>query len=94
MRRSWLAIPAAFVLAGCYHVTVDTGMAPSATVIEQPWALGFVYGLIAPPTVESKSTCPKGVAKVESQMSLVNGLVSMLTASIVTPMTIKVTCAM
>ena len=85
---------AVMVLAGCYHVTVETGLAPSPTVIEQPFALGFVYGLIPPPTVNTMARCPKGVAKVESQMSFLNGLVSGLTFAILTPWTIKVTCAL
>jgi hypothetical protein len=38
--------------------------------------------------------CPKGVAKVETQMSFVNGLVSSFTFGILTPMTITVTCAL
>lgn len=87
-------VGAVVVLGGCYHVTVETGLAPSPTVIEQPFAMGFVYGLIPPPTVNTMARCPKGVAKVETQMSFVNGLVSGLTGGILTPMTIKVTCAL
>jgi hypothetical protein len=83
------------VLAGCYHVTVDTGLAPSPTAtIDQPWALGFVYGLIPPPTVTTMQRCPKGVAKVETQMDFLNGLVSSVTFGILTPWHIKVTCAL
>jgi len=88
-------VGAVVVLAGCYHVTVETGLAPSPTAtIEQQWALGFVYGLIPPPTVNSMQRCPKGVAKVETQMSFLNGLVSGVTFGILTPWTIKVTCAL
>jgi hypothetical protein len=82
------------VIAGCYHVTVETGLAPSTTTIDQPFALGFVYGLVPPPTVNTMARCPKGVAKVESQMSFVNGLVSSFTFGILTPMHITVTCAL
>ena len=78
---------------GCYHTTVKTGSPLGTTTIEQPWALSFVYGLVPPPTVETASTCPSGVAQVESQQSFLNGLVGALTFGLFTPMSIKVTCA-
>ncbi|MEK7668638.1 MAG: hypothetical protein AAB409_08320 [Gemmatimonadota bacterium] len=87
-------VGAVVVLAGCYHVTVETGLAPATTTIDQPWALGFVYGLVPPPTVNTMARCPKGVAKVETQMDFLNGLVSFFTGGILTPWHIKVTCAL
>jgi len=94
VRSLMSVVGAVVVLAGCYHVTVETGLAPSPTIIDQPFALGFVYGLIPPPTVNTMARCPKGVAKVESQMSFLNGLVSAFTFSLLTPMHITVTCAL
>jgi len=49
--------------------------------------------LVPPSTVETQQKCPKGVSKVETQLSFPNMLVSFLTLSIYTPMDIKVTCA-
>jgi len=92
-RRLLAAASAAVVLSGCYNVTVDTGLPASTDTIEKPFALGFVYGLVPPPPVETASKCKNGVAKVESQQSFVNGVVSMLTFGILTPWNIKVTCA-
>jgi hypothetical protein len=83
----------AVLAAGCYHVTVDTGRSPSGQTIERPWANSFVYGLVPPAVVETASQCPNGVARVESQISFLNGLVAALTLSIYTPMTITVQCA-
>lgn len=85
----------AFAVAGggCYHATVVTGKTPGPVVIDKPFALGFIYGLIPPPTVETMDRCPDGVAIVETQHSIVNSLVNILTGGIVTPMHITVTCA-
>jgi hypothetical protein len=91
--RTAALLMAATLAAGCYHVTVDTGRQPSGQTIEKPWANSFVYGLVPPETVETASRCPNGVAKVESQISFLNGLVAALTLSIYTPMTIQVQCA-
>lgn len=88
-----LILISTFTLSGCFHATVETGKAASNEVIEQPWAMSFVYGLIPPATVDASEKCTNGVAKVETQISFLNGLVSALTFSIVTPMNIKVTCA-
>lgn len=92
--------PAAVVLSllalassACYHAVIETGRPASPQVINQPWALGFVYGLIPPPAVNTASTCPNGVAKVETQHSFLNSLVGIVTFGIVTPMQITITCA-
>ena len=86
---------AGFLVAalGCYHATIDTGLAPSTTVVEKAWAPAWVYGLVPPATLETQAQCKSGVSKVETQLSFLNQLVSGLTAGIFTPMSIKVTCA-
>jgi hypothetical protein len=91
--RSLAFLASLTVLVGCYHATIDTGAKPSTTVIENHWASGWIFGLVPPKTVETAAKCPNGVAKVETQLSFVNQLVSLLTLSIYTPMDIRVTCA-
>ncbi|MEX2180502.1 MAG: Bor family protein [Gemmatimonadaceae bacterium] len=92
MRRLSLGL-AVLLSTGCYHATIETGVTPSAQVIEQSWAHSFVYGLVAPATVNTTSQCPRGVAKVETRHSFLNGLVAGLTWGLYTPISIKVTCA-
>ena len=77
----------------CYHATVDTGLKPSAQVVEKSFAAGWIFGLVPPSTVSTASKCPHGAAKIETQLSFVNQLVAFLTFDIFTPMSIKVTCA-
>jgi len=77
----------------CYHATIETGLEPSGKVVEHAWALGFVFGLVPPPTVNAAADCKNGVAKVETQLSFLNQLVSSLSGGIITPMHITVTCA-
>lgn len=84
---------AAGLLGGCYHATIETGLPPSPQVIDQGFASGWIYGLVPPKTVTAASKCPSGVAKVETELSFVNQLVSFLTLGIYTPMHIRVTCA-
>jgi Bor protein len=88
-----LLVLGVFSLAGCYHATIETGATPSAQVIKRPFASGWIYGLVPPSTVKAASECPNGVARVETQLSFVNELVSWLTLGIYTPMEITVTCA-
>jgi hypothetical protein len=83
----------AAALVGCFHATIDTGAKPSTVTIQKPWASGWIFGLVPPKIVETASQCTKGVAKVETQRSFVNMLVSFLTLSIYAPMDIRVTCA-
>lgn len=84
---------AGLLLGGCYHATIETGAKPSTVVVEKKWASGWIFGLVAPSTIETQAKCPNGVAKVETQLSFVNMLVSFLTLNIYTPMDIRATCA-
>ncbi len=91
--RSVILFFAVLTWTGCYHAQVTTGLEPGNRVIDKPWALGFIYGLIPPAVVEAESQCTGGVAKVETRLSFLNQLVNGLTFGIVTPMHIRVTCA-
>jgi len=93
MKKIVLVLGVALLLPGCYHATIDTGRSPSPQTIEQKWAKGWIYGLVPPETVTTMERCPNGVARVETQLSFPNQLVSFLTFGIFTPMEIVVTCA-
>ncbi|HMU60273.1 MAG TPA: hypothetical protein PKA66_00710 [Gemmatimonadales bacterium] len=88
-----IVVSCLFVTVGCYHATIETTATPSTVVIERGFASSWIYGLVPPSTVETEAKCTNGVAKVETQISFVNGLVGALTLGIYTPMSIKVTCA-
>ncbi|HEX5831175.1 MAG TPA: hypothetical protein VFY16_09350 [Gemmatimonadaceae bacterium] len=93
VRRLLIAAVCVVPFTACYHATIDAGRPASDKVIDQPWAMSFVFGLVPPPTVETATQCPNGLAKVETEQSFLNGLVASLTVGIVTPMHIKVSCA-
>ena len=84
---------AVIVSSGCYHATIETGRPESGQRILRPWANGFVFGLVPPPTVETATRCPNGVARVETYHSFLNQLATYLTFGLYTPITIEVTCA-
>ncbi len=81
------------VVGACHHAVIDTGLTPSTQTIHEPWANSWIYGLVPPAVVETASRCPNGVARMETQISFLNGLVGVLTFGIFTPMTLRVTCA-
>ena len=91
--QTFFAVLMCFTIAGCYHARIETGLTPSAQVIDIPFALGWVYGLVPPETVKTSSECTNGVAIVETEHSFVNSLVGAITFGLLTPMHIKVTCA-
>ena len=55
--------------------------------------MGYIGGLVAPPTIETASKCPSGVAMVETQHTFVNGLVQVFTGNLLNPINVKITCA-
>lgn len=87
------ALVATALSTACYHATVVTGLPEGNQVVEQQFARGFVFGLVPYDSVETKSKCTDGVAKVETQQSFRNGLVGILTLGMFTPWQITVTCA-
>jgi hypothetical protein len=91
--RTGILLVGTVALLGCYHATIETGVAPSNLVIEKRWASGWILGLVPPSTVETAAKCESGVSKVETKLSFLNQLVGFLTLSIYTPMEIRVTCA-
>jgi hypothetical protein len=78
---------------GCFRTTVETGLAPSEQVVKKESASAWIGGLVGPEKVDAASACPSGVAKVQTQQSLLNQVVAYLTLGIYTPMTIRITCA-
>lgn len=82
-----------FILSSCFHAKVTTDKTPSAQKIEKQWASGFLFGLIGPSPVDAAQKCENGVAKVETELSFLNQIVSSITFNLYTPMTIEVTCA-
>ncbi len=95
MRRTALLGVTTLLLSsvGCFHAIIETGAAAGTEVIAQPWASGWIYGLVPPKPISAASHCKSGVARVDTQRSFLNSLVGGLTLGIYTPMDIKVTCA-
>lgn len=88
-----LLLAGVLFLSSCYHAQITTGKQMSNQVIDKPWAHSFIFGLVPPNEVSVAEQCENGVAKVETQISFLNGLVSAITFNIYTPMQITVTCA-
>ena len=91
--RTALIAAAALVNGACYHQAIETGRTPGAQIIEKPWQMSFVYGLVPPPAIDVGTQCPGGIARVQTQHTFVNGLVAAVTFGIVTPIRATVTCA-
>jgi hypothetical protein len=72
-------LAAAILCAGCHHVTVIAGAPAATTTVAKQWQNSFVYGLVPPPELTPTDCCQQGVAKVETERSFLNGLVSAIT---------------
>lgn len=83
----------AFILTGCYRVTVNTGAPEAPERIDRPWQMSFAAGLIPPPVVETQNECPQGIAQVMTQRSFLNSLATGVTMNIISPMHTTVVCA-
>ena len=91
--RVLLVMAFAVATGGCYAARIDTGRPAGTKVIAKKWASSWIYGLVPPSTINAAAECPNGVARVETQLSFLNQVVSAITWGIYTPMQIVVTCA-
>lgn len=92
MRRAIMTFIAVFMLSGCFHAVVYTGVGPGARQIEQKWAKSYA-GLWPPDPVDGMAECgAAGVVRVETRLSFLNLAVMALTLGVFTPMEITVTC--
>ena len=81
------------LLAACFHQVVQTGRAPGPVIVEKEWVKTWIFGIIAADPIDVRKECPSGVATVETQSSLPNSLVGLVTLGIFTPQSVKITCA-
>ena len=95
MRVGRLLALAAVVVAtsACYHQVIQTGRTPGTTVVDKPFAMSFIYGLVPVPDIDVSAQCRTGIATVVTEMSVVNGLVHIVTFGLVSPRHVTVTCA-
>lgn len=82
-----------FTLTGCYHAQVTTGLPASNDVYQQAWATSFIGGLVPPSIVNAEQHCSNGVARVETRLSFLNMVATLVTFNLYSPMEITVTCA-
>jgi hypothetical protein len=80
-------------LTACFHQTVHSGLTPSTTVIERPYVATWLWGIVPADTIDTRQSCPSGVATVETQQSFMNGFVSFFTLGIYAPQRVRITCA-
>jgi hypothetical protein len=53
IQRGVTLLAAGTSLVACYHATIETGLTPSAQVLERSFASSWIYGLVPPKTVET-----------------------------------------
>ncbi len=78
--------------SACYHSIVDTGLEPGPTAYHEGWEAAWFVGLV-PAKVDATGTCGGPWARVETQQSFLNGLVTFLTLGIYAPHDVEIVCA-
>lgn len=91
-RRSAVAM-ILFAFTACYHQIVNTGQPAGPTTIHKEWVSTWFWGLVAADPIDVSKECPSGLAVVETQMSFMNALGTIVTIGIWSPRDVTVTCA-
>ncbi len=93
MKKYLFLIALPLLLTGCYHAQVTTGLQASDQVYQEAWATSFIGGLVPPSIVNAEQHCTNGVARVETRLSFLNMIATIITFNLYSPMEITVTCA-
>lgn len=78
--------------AGCYHSVIETGLQPGPVGYHEEWETAWFIGAV-PARVDATEACSGPWARVETQQSFLNGIVTILTLGIFAPHEVEVTCA-
>lgn len=76
----------------CYHTIIDTGVEPGPVGYHEKWETAWFVGLV-PAEVDAEAACGGPWARVETQQSFLNGLVTILSFGIYAPHEVEVVCA-
>jgi len=95
MLRLATVVSVALLLGACSTYKIGyrdatAGSGGSAHEVKQNF---FLWGLAGGQEVELDRLCGGGVASIESQRSVVDGVLTVLTGGLYTPMTVQVRCA-
>ena len=82
----------AWVASGCFHTRIDTGLPQGPVGYEEEWETAWLIGAV-PARVDATEACGGPWSRVETQQSLLNGIVTVLTLGIFAPHQVRVTCA-
>jgi len=93
MKKYLFLIALPLLFTGCYHAEITTGLPASNDVYQQSWATSFIGGLVPPSVTYAEQHCSNGVARVETRLSFLNMVATMVTFNLYSPMEITVTCA-
>ncbi len=91
-RTPTAALLAAALSTGCYRNTYTTGLSQGGGTYVQK-APYFLWGLIGQKDVDMTDVCPDGAAWFQNRADFVDGLLTIVTLGIYTPLTIEVRCS-
>lgn len=96
MRPATLLALCALGLAGCFRMTIRSGLPVGNAPIayDDKWHSGLIYGMaeLSGP-YDLSQACPQGWSEIRTRTSFVNGLVEGITYDIYSPQTVTIRCA-
>lgn len=89
-----LVLCTGLALGGCFSRAVYvSGLEATPRAQHESWEHYLFYGAIAlSDPVDLRRVCPMGVARVESEVTVVNGIFHLLTLTLYCPSTVRVYC--
>jgi hypothetical protein len=82
------------VAAGCYSVTArpDGGFKVATKPSFEQRQDFFLWGLVGETHIDTQQVCPRGTSQIQSQLTFVDGLLTVVTLGIYSPQSARIWC--
>jgi hypothetical protein len=85
-------IVAAALATGCFRVTYQNPALPPNGVVHEGSSAFFIAGLVGDARVPAYQMCPGGVSQIETGLSFVDIVLTVVTVGIYTPRSYQIEC--
>jgi len=92
MNRLLALVMCAVLGAGCYKVTYQNLLLPPNGVVHEGTSSFFILALVGDERIPAYVICPGGVSRIETGLSFVDLLLTVVTIGIYTPRSYEIEC--
>ena len=92
MKNLMAVVAAGALAAGCFRVTYQNPVLPPNGVVHAGTSSFFLAGLVGEARIPAYQMCPGGVSQIETGLSVIDLVLTMVTIGIYSPRSYEIEC--